>query len=115
MPRIIREKEIKGYAHCPNPYCDGHVQEQVPAVEREVGKTFRELGGGGNGLDNHIERSWKGVEYVNPEDVDCKHCGIERTLSAKPRPHYANVSGYAQNGLTTIKGSPMASGFMPKS
>lgn len=111
MPRLMHEKPVKGYAHCPNPYCDGHIQEQVDAVERKIGKTFRELGGGGMGLDNHIERSWIHIQWVNDEDKVCKHCELTRSLSAKPRPNYPNISGHAQSGLTTIKGSPQASGF----
>lgn len=93
MPRV-REETITGFAHCPNPRCEGYAQEQIPAVKTITEFTYKERGGDIGG----VETSTVDVRAAAEEQRLCA-CGLTREVTDQPRKRYAPESGHSQTGL----------------
>ena len=99
MPRV-REEQIEGWAHCPDPRCTGYSQESVRAVRVITETTFVENGGDLPG----VERSFQHVTLIDEGDRQCRSCGKAREVTDQKRRVYAPLSGHDQNGLLKFGG-----------
>jgi hypothetical protein len=97
MPRVT-DQEITGYAHCPDPRCDGYRQEQVPAIRQVVEHTYADSGGDMPG----VEKSQVYIRFVDDSQSLCG-CGREREVTDQQRIVYQPLSGHAQDGLLAFK------------
>jgi hypothetical protein len=91
--------QVEAYAHCTQPRCPGYREEAVRGVRTEDAYTYAERGGDLPG----IESSFVYLTFANEEEIPCPHCGRPRDISPTSRPQYANLSGFAQDGLLDVE------------
>jgi hypothetical protein len=89
---------VRAWAHCTNPRCPGHEQEEVDALEVETSFFFTDNGGTLPG----VERSSVILVWADPEQAACR-CGRSRDLSGAKRRRYDNLSGFDPDGLLEMQ------------
>lgn len=97
MP-IVTETEVEGYAHCHDPRCPGHTQQQVAALRRETAFTFRERGGAVPGVESSVAT----LSFAEEGEAVCPHCGRPREVSDQRRRSYTPLSGHDPLGLLKL-------------
>jgi len=127
MPNIIRE-EVQGFAHCmqfldelgevsrPGPLgetmtdekCPGYAQQRVPIIREVVEHLYGDYGAGseltGAGRSGYdVYYSTEHLQWADPEQAPCPHCGVPRELSTQERPSYPRLSGQPQDQLLRFK------------
>lgn len=89
---------VDGFAHCPDPLCDGYRQQEVRAIREEVGQSYTENGGDMPG----IERSSVYLRFEASDEQPCPTCDRDRELSLTERKRYQPLSGQAQDVLLRL-------------
>jgi hypothetical protein len=89
---------VRAYAHCTNPRCPGHEQEEVDALQVETSFFFSDNGGNIPG----VERSSVMLVWADAEQAACR-CGRTRDLSESRRRRYDNLSGFDPDGLLEMQ------------
>lgn len=100
MPTITAVESVV-YAHCRNPRCPGHDQQELRGRRVEEAYTFGENGGDGIFVA-FVERSQVHYEAADAADVPCPGCGEPREVTGTARPSYQPLSGHDPNGLLTV-------------
>lgn len=93
----VQETPIQAFAHCINPRCPGHNQEELEVTRTETSHAYRDRGGDMPG----IEASFVTFQ-LSEEDAPCPHCGRDREVSDQPRRTYAPLSGHDPMGLLQV-------------
>jgi hypothetical protein len=107
MPHVVPTM-VQAYAHCPDPVCPGHEQQQVDAVHVETFFMYTDNGGDLPGF----ERSVAVLSYADESDghpsevAPCPHCDLRRELSGTPRRQYDRLSGYSPDYLISRNAKP---------
>jgi hypothetical protein len=103
MPTITEAVQT-GFAHCTNPRCPGHDQEEVQIVRRETAFGYDENGGNLPGF----ERSFVNVGFYNdgtdgkPDESVCPYCHGHREATDQARRQYEPLSGHDPKGLLAV-------------
>lgn len=102
-PPRVTPADVVAFAHCRDYFCEGYGQQEVPAV-----KTLLEWTGASVGSDpifhGVVFTSVEEVQFKDPADMACEHCGVDREISATSRPTYQALSGHPQDGLLKVHG-----------
>jgi hypothetical protein len=103
MPTITEAVQT-GFAHCTNPRCPGHDQEEVQVVRREAAFGYDENGGNLPGF----ERSFVNIGFYNdgtdgkPDESVCPYCHGHREATDQARRQYESLSGHDPKGLLAV-------------
>jgi hypothetical protein len=93
----VTEEEAELYAHCVDAFCEGHQQERVPGVRQTVERTFGDDLGDRSVLPEdqaftHLTSTSRTyLQWSDPEQRACPHCGGSRELADQERPHYPQL------------------------
>lgn len=100
MPKITPIAAV-AYAHCCDMLCEGYSQAEVEAVRTLFERTIGESDPKAGIFAPIVETSWEDLEFADPADAVCEHCGATREISAAPRPSYQHF-GFARDALVKM-------------
>jgi hypothetical protein len=78
--------------------CPGYLQVQVRAIREVMEWVYGEIGGGSsNAVDqaiaHNVSHAHERLQWADPDDRACPHCGHDRELSEQVRPQYSPLGG----------------------